>query len=141
MNVSIAAMESVKQWLSSRGIATQSDGAGGLSFEAARGDCLVEVDPAGLIRCQFGIDLDELRDLIAGSATEDLGEDELVRAARYHLQTLAKPYAARFAKEQFVEEYEVTDAYAVISYTHPIEVSRVDTVVPVLSRCLAILGP
>ena len=87
--------ESVKSWLESRGVRVDRSEHGGLTFEAARGECLVELDPAGVVRCQFGIDLGELRDLIAGSATEDLGEDELVRAARYHLQTVAKPYAAR----------------------------------------------
>jgi hypothetical protein len=139
MSPQTAVMESLKSWLASRGIAAELDGVGGLSFEAARGDCLVEVDPAGVVRCQFGVDLGELRDLIAGSATEDLGEDELVRAARFHLQTLAKPYAARLTQEQFVEEYEVTDAYAVIGYVHPVELSGADQVVPVLSRCLEIL--
>jgi hypothetical protein len=139
MSPQTAVMESVKTWLASRGIASDLDNVGGLSFEAARGDCLVEVDPAGAVRCQFGIDLAELRDLIAGSATEDLGEDELVRAARFHLQTLAKPYAGRFASEHFEEEYEVTDAYAVIGYVHPVDLSDPDQVVPVLSRCLEIL--
>jgi hypothetical protein len=139
MSPSSAVMESVKTWLAGRGVASELDEEGRLSFEAARGDCLVEVDPAGVVRCQFGIDLEELRDLIAGSATEDLGEDELVRAARYHLQTLAKPYAGRFAQERFVEEYEVTAAYAVIGYAHPVELSRAEAVTPVLSRCLEIL--
>jgi hypothetical protein len=131
--------DSVKSWLESRGVRVERDGNGGLSFEAAGGECLVEVDPAGTVRCQFGIDLDELRDLIAGSATEDLGEDELVRAARFHLQTIAKPYAARLAAAEFAEEYEVTAAYAVIGYARAIDLSRPDAAVAVLTRCLDIL--
>lgn len=139
MSPQTAVMESVKTWLASRGIASELDEDGRLSFEAARGECLVEVDPSGVVRCQFGIDLQELRDLIAGSATEDLGEDELVRAARYHLQTLAKPYAARLVDGQFTEEYEVTPAYAVIGYVHAVDLSKPDTVLPVLERSLEIL--
>lgn len=139
MSQSSAVMESVKTWLAGRGVASELDEDGRLSFEAARGECLVEVDPAGVVRCQFGIDLEELRDLIAGAATEDLGEDELVRAARFHLQTVAKPYAARLAAGQFVEEYEVTPAYAVIGYVHPVDLSRPDTVLPVIERSLEIL--
>lgn len=133
-------MEAVRSWLESRGVRVEPEENGGLSFEAARGECLVEVDPAGAVRCQFGVDLGELRDLIAGSATEDLGEDELVRSARYHLQTIAKPYAARLTAAQFAEEYEVTDHYAVIGYSHAIDLSLPEHVVPVLSQCLDILG-
>ena len=139
MSPQTAVMESVKTWLASRGIASELDEDGRLTFEAARGECLVEVDPAGVVRCQFGIDLEELRDLIAGSATEDLGEDELVRAARYHLQTLAKPYAARLTAGDFAEEYEVTPAYAVIGYVHAVDLSQPDKVLPVLERSLEIL--
>lgn len=131
--------DSVKSWLESRGVRVDRDGHGGLTFEAARGECLVEVDPAGVVRCQFGVDLEELRDLIAGSATEDLGEDELVRAARYHLQTIAKPYAARLTAADFAEEYEVTAAYAVIGYARAVDLSQPDAALPILTRCLEIL--
>ncbi len=132
-------MDAVKKWLEARGLGVDSNGDGGLAFEAARGHCLVEVDPLGFVRCQFGVDLEELRDLIAGSATEDLAEDELIRGARYHLQTIAKPYAARLTAAQFAEEYEVTADHAVIGYTHPVDLSQPDNVVPVLARCLEIL--
>lgn len=134
------AMDAVKTWLESRGVRADRSGTGSLSFEAARDRCLVEIDPAGFVRCQFGVDLDELRDLIAGSATEDLGEDELVRAARYHLQTLAKPYAPGLVAAKFSEEYEVTAEHAVISYVHAVDCSQPDAVTPVLARCLEVLG-
>jgi hypothetical protein len=138
-DANVNVMDAVKTWLEARGVGVDSNGAGGLAFEAARGHCLVEVDPAGFVRCQFGVDLEELRDLIAGSATEDLGEDELIRGARYHLQTIAKPYAARLTAAQFAEEYEVTADHAVIGYIHPVDLSQQDHVVPVLTRCLEIL--
>ncbi len=132
-------IDAAKTWLEARGVGVECNGDGGLAFEAARGHCLVEVDPAGFVRCQFGVDLEELRDLIAGSATEDLGEDELIRGARFHLQTIAKPYAARLTAARFTEEYEVTADHAVIAYAHPVDLSQPDHVVPVLSRCLEIL--
>jgi hypothetical protein len=132
-------IDAVKTWLESRGVLVDRDGNGSLSFMAARDQCLVEVDPAGFVRCQFGVDLEELRDLIAGSATEDLGEDELVRAARYHLQTIANPYAARLTAGRFAEEYEVTSEHAVISYVHVVDFSQPDTAMPVLARCIEIL--
>jgi len=134
------AMGAVKSWLESRGVRVDRTGNGILSFEAARDQCLVEIEPAGVVRCQFGVDLEELRDLIAGSATEDLGEDELVRAARYHLQTIAKPYAARLTAGGFAEEYDVTAEHAVIGYVHPVDLSQPDKVLTVLGRCLEILG-
>jgi hypothetical protein len=134
-----AAMAAVQSWLESRGVRVDRSGSGALSFEAARDQCLVEVDSSGVVRCQFGVDLAELRDLIAGSATEDLGEDELVRAARYHLQTIAKPYAARLTAGGFAEEYEVTAEHAVIGYAHPVDLSQPDQVAAVLARCLEIL--
>ncbi|MEW6683010.1 MAG: hypothetical protein AB1451_08810 [Nitrospirota bacterium] len=133
-------MDAVQSWLESRGVCVDRNGDGVLGFEAARDQCLVEVDPTGSVRCQFGVDLDELRDLIAGSATEDLGEDELVRAARYHLQTIAKPYAARLIAGGFAEEYEVTADHAVIGYVHPVDFSKPENVLSALDRCLGILG-
>lgn len=113
---------------------------GGLSFAAAGGDCLVELDPAGRVLCQFGIDLDELRDLIAGSATEDLGDDELQRAARYHLVTLTSRYQPRFKAAGFDESYDVTGDHAVIVFSHPIDLQTPDGVLPVLQRCVDLLA-
>jgi hypothetical protein len=133
------AIDAVQSWLESRGVRVDRADNGGVSFEAARDQCLVEIDPAGFIRCQFGVDLDELRDLIAGSATEDLGEDELVRAARYHLQTIAKPYVPGLTSAKFSEEYEVTAEHAVISYVHAVDLSTLDTVLPVLEQSLKVL--
>ena len=132
-------LDAVQSWLESRGLRVDRSGNGSLSFEAARDQCLVEVDCAGVVRCQFGVDLEELRDLIAGSATEDLGEDELVRAARYHLQTIAQPYAARLTAGGFAEEYEVTAEHAVIAYVHPVNLSQPDETLAVLARCLEVL--
>jgi hypothetical protein len=129
----------VGAWLRDRGYAVDLDGGRALSFEAAKGECLVEVDPAGRVLCQFGIDLDELRDLIAGASTEDLGDDELQRAARYHLQTLCQPYQNKLKAAGFEEEYDVTDEHAVISFTHPVDATRPDGVLPVLQRCVDLL--
>ena len=134
-----AVTAAVATWLRDRGYAVDLDGGRSLTFSAAAGDCLVEVSPSGRVLCQFGIDLDELRDLIAGSATEDLGDDELQRAARYHLQTLAKRYQGRFLAAGFAEEYEVTSDHAVISFTHPIDSTAPELVLPVVSRCVELL--
>lgn len=139
MSADASVMDAVKTWLEARGLSVDRNEHGGLAFEAARGHCLVEVDPSGFVRCQFGVDLEELRDLIAGSATEDLGEDELIRGARYHLQTIAKPYAARLTAAKFAEEYDVTAEHAVISYVQAVDLSRQNTVVQVLVHCLDIL--
>ena len=129
----------VKAFLGSRGYNVTSNGGHAMSFLAAKGDCLVEVDPSGRLLCQFGIDLDELRDLIAGSATEDLGDDELQRAARYHLQTLIKPYQTGFKAAGFEEEYDVTEDHAVISFTHPLDFTAPEQVVALVGRCVDLL--
>ena len=139
MSESVDIVETVKAWLEDRGYHVDLDGGRIVSFTAAEGECLVEVDPAGRVLCQFGIDLDELRNLIAGAATEDLGDDELQRAARYHLQTLTKRYQGRFLASGFAEEYDVTADHAVISFTHPVDYTRPDAVVAVLSRCVDLL--
>jgi len=136
---SVDIVETVKAWLEGRGYHVDLDGGRIVSFTAAEGECLVEVDPAGRVLCQFGIDLDELRDLIAGSATEDLGDDELQRAARYHLQTLTKRYQGRFLASGFTEEYDVTADHAVISFTHPVDFSTSEGVLTVLGRCVDLL--
>lgn len=132
--------EALAAWLKGRGYDVEVGGGAGLSFSAAAGDCLIEVDPAGRLLCQFGIDFGELRDLIAGASTEDLGDDELQRAARYHLLTLTKRYQQRFTAAGFTESYDVTDEHAVISFSHPIVYHAPDEVLPILSRCLDLLA-
>ena len=139
MSESADVVATVKAWLADRGYQVDQDRGRLVSFTAAKGECLVEVDPSGRVLCQFGIDLDELRDLIAGAATEDLGDDELQRAARYHLQTVTKRYQRPFLASGFTEEYDVTADHAVISFTHPVDYERPDAVVAVLSRCVDLL--
>lgn len=134
-----SATSAAKTFLETRGYDVSSDDDRSLSFLAARGDCLVEVDASGRLLCQFGIDFDELRDLIAGSGTEDLSDDELQRAARYHLQTLIKPYQHGFKAAGFEEEFDVTDDHAVISFTHPLDNNAPEQVVALLGRCVDLL--
>lgn len=140
MNETREATAALTAWLNGRGYDVEVDGGAGLSFSAAAGDCLVELDPAGRLLCQFGIDFGELRDLIAGSSTEDLGDDELQRAARYHLLTLTKRYQQRFTAAGFTESYDVTDDHAVITFSHPIVYHVPDDVIPMLQKCLALLA-
>ncbi len=139
MSESVDVVATVKAWLEDRGYRVDLDGERIVSFTAAEGECLVEVDPSGRVLCQFGIDLDELRDLIAGAATEDLGDDELQRAARYHLQTVTRRYQRPFIASGFTEEYDVTADHAVISFTHPVDYSTSDGVLTVLGRCVDLL--
>lgn len=139
MSESAHVVATVKAWLEGRGYHVDLDGERIVSFTAAKGECLVEVDLAGRVLCQFGIDFDELRDLIAGTATEDLSDDELQRAARYHLQTVTRRYQAPFLASGFTEEYDVTADHAVISFTHPVDDTKPDAVVAVVSRCVDLL--
>jgi hypothetical protein len=99
-------------------------------------DCLVELFSDGRFACQFGVDMEEMRNLLTGDQTEDMADDELVRVARYHLKAIVDRYRAALLKQGFEEGIEATpDHYAITFQTH-LDLSNPDQVVHQVAQYL-----
>lgn len=94
------------------------DAGGSLLLVLPETDCLVELFSDGRFACQFGVDMEEMRNLLTGDQTEDMADDELVRVARYHLKAIVDRYRAALLKQGFEEGIEATpDHYAITFHT------------------------
>ena len=89
---------------------------GTLLIETDEPDCLMELFPDGRLACQFGVDMEEMRNLLTGDQTEDMQDDELVRVARYHLKAIVDRYRVILLKEGMEEGVDATAHYYAIIF-------------------------
>ncbi|MBI3597433.1 MAG: hypothetical protein HY203_09800 [Nitrospirae bacterium] len=115
---------------------------GSLLLNLPEADCLVELFGDGRLACQFGVDMEEMRNLLTGDQTEDMADDELVRVARYHLKAVVDRYRAALLREGLEETAEATpDHYAIVFQT-VLDLSSPQQVAHKVARCLlALEGP
>lgn len=99
-------------------------------------DCLVELSSDGLFACQFGVDMEEMRNLLTGDQTEDMADDELVRVARYHLKTIVDRYRAALLKAGLEEGVDATSDHYAITFQTMLDLSHPDQVVHQVARYL-----
>lgn len=115
---------------------------GGLSLSTGDEDCLVEIHPDQSLVCLFGLDLDELRGMISGGATEDLSSDELQKVARDSLRRTIGPRAMVLRKLGFEEEIQATDEIFVLSYRKVLKNQEIKTNLETIRQCLKVIeGP
>ncbi len=112
---------------------------GGISLEVADEDCLVEIHPDRSLVCLFGLDLDELRGMISGSATEDLSGDELQRVARDNLRRIIGARAMVLRRSGYVEEIQATEEYYVLCYRKVLEEQEGEKILESIRQCLKII--
>lgn len=117
----------------------------GLSFEEDPGAdqlLLVRDDLAGLVElCAdgrlvvlFGVDMDELRTLVSGDATEDLSEDELARVARDHLRPTVNAHKPWLKVEGFEEALDTSADHYAITFTKTLALNDPDAALGMIVR-------
>jgi hypothetical protein len=99
-------------------------------------DCLVELYSNGRLACQFGVDMDEMRNQLTGSQTEDMADDELVRVARYHLKPIVDRYRAALLKQGFEEGIEATQDHYAITFQTQLDISNPEKAVHQVAQYL-----
>jgi hypothetical protein len=109
-----------------------------LLLNVPEADCLVELSSDGRFACQFGVDMEEMRNLLTGDQTEDMADDELVRVARYHLKTIVDRYRAALLNAGLVEGVDATSDYYAITFQTMLDLSRPDEVVHQVARYLLV---
>ncbi|HEY5594950.1 MAG TPA: hypothetical protein VIL61_07320, partial [Nitrospiria bacterium] len=100
---------------------------------------LVELFSDGRFACQFGVDMEEMRNLLTGDQTEDMADDELVRVARYHLKAIVDRYRAALLKQGFEEGIEATPDHYAITFHVMLDLSHPDRAVHQVAQYLLAL--
>jgi hypothetical protein len=86
-------------------------------------DCLAELFSNGRFAVQFGVDMEEMRNLLTGHQTEDMADDELVRMARYHLKSIVDRYRTALVKDGLEEGVDATPDYYAITFDTTMDLS------------------
>ena len=112
---------------------------GGITLPIGDDNCLVEIHPDRSLVCLFGLDLDEIRGMISGGATEDLSSDELQRVAKDSLrQTIG--FRGRILRQKgFQEEVQATEEYFVMCYRKVLTDEGVQGNLGSIRECLKII--
>ena len=129
----------IEEGLKKAGIACQyanQESVNSILIPVKTADCLVELYSDGRLSCQFGVDMEELRTLLAGDTTEDIAEDELQRVARDHLRPLCHKYRPILINNGFEETIDVTEDYYAISFVKSVDLSDPNSVMVELQDCL-----
>ena len=90
----------------------------------------------GRLSVQFGMDMEELRTLLAESSTEDIAEDELQRVAKDHLRPMVQRYRPKLVALGFQEGKEVTEEYYAMSFQKTVLVADASDVISQVQDCL-----
>ena len=122
------------------GFSPSDEPKGGINLPIEDEECLVEIHPDRSLVCLFGLDLDELRGMISGDATEDLSSDELQRVAKDSLrQTIG--FRGRVLRQKgFQEEVQTTEGFYVMCYRKILIDEEVQNNVGSIRECLKIIG-
>jgi hypothetical protein len=133
----------IEQGLREAGVTFQNanqEGGNSLLIPVETGDCLVELYSDGRLSCQFGVDMEELRTLLAGDTTEDIAEDELQRVARDHLRPMLNKYRSILIAKGFEETIDTTEEYYAISFIKSVDQSDRNRVIAEIQDCLKLVS-
>ena len=111
-----------------------------LLYSVEKAECLVEVWADGRLSCQFGMDMEELRTLLAGSSNEDIAEDELQRVARDQLRPLFQKYRRPLLSQGFEEGVDTSEQHYAVSFVKSLNLSDSSSVISDIQASIQVLG-
>jgi len=103
-----------------------------LSFEVQDDDWLVEFNAEGVLSCQSGYALDDMKSILSDGTPEDLGTDELAKQAKFYLQQIVSKYRNRLKQDGFSERTEMNDDFVAIYFERTLDFSNL----PELSKTI-----
>lgn len=92
-------------------------------------DWVLEVTSDGLLRCQAGYDLDEMKSILSDGTAEDLGNDELAKQVKFYLQQTTARHRPWLLQHGYVERVEMTGSYVVVSFEQPVNLRNPEDLV------------
>ncbi len=122
------------------GFASVDEPKGAICLNLKDEECPVEVHPDRCLVCLLGMDMEELKKMIAGDSTEDLSGDELQRAAKESLRQTVGTKGITLRRLGFQEEIQITDEYYVLAYRKRLDEESMTTTLSTIRDCLKILN-
>ena len=113
---------------------SQVTSVGSVSFDVDDEDWLLEVTPQGLLVCQSGYDLDDMKSVLSDGTAEDLGSDELAKQAKFYLQQTVSKYRARLIQDGFTERIEMNDEYVAMMFERSVNLDHLENLEQVIRR-------
>jgi hypothetical protein len=95
---------------------------------------LVELCADGRLIVLFGVDMDELRTLVSGDATEDLSDDELARVARDQLRPTVNAHKPWLKSDGFEEGIDASADHYAITFTKALGFKQTDAALAAIVR-------
>ena len=102
----------------------QSDSTGTLTLQLDDEDWSLEVTPQGVLVCQAGYDLDDMKSILSDGTAEDLGSDELAKQAKFYLQQTVSKHRNRLKQEGFVERIEMNDEFVAVMFEKTVDLHQ-----------------
>ena len=99
----------------------QSDSSGPLTLQLDDEEWFLEVTPQGVLVCQAGYDLEDMKSILSDGTAEDLGTDELAKQAKFYLQQTVSKYRNRLLQDGFVERVEMNDEFVAVMFEKPVD--------------------
>ncbi len=94
---------------------------GALGLALKDEDWMLEVTPDGRLKCQAGMDMDDIKSIVSDDTPEDLGTDEIAKQAKYYLQPMAKKYRKILLGAGFEEVTEMNEQFVAITFQRPVD--------------------
>ena len=104
----------------------QASASGPLTFYLDDEDWLLELAPDGLLACQSGYDLDDMKSVLSDGTAEDLGSDELAKQAKFYLQQTISKYKPRLQQDGLTERLEMNEEYVAIMFERTVDLGQLE---------------
>ena len=107
---------------------------GPLTFELDNEEWTLEISPQGILACQSGYDLEDMKSILSDGTAEDLGSDELAKQAKFYLQQTVSKFRNQLKKEGFTERTEMNDEFVAIMFERKVNFDRLDELEQTIRR-------
>ena len=118
----------------------QSDPSGPITFDLDNEEWNLEISSNGVLACQSGFDLEDMKSILSDGTAEDLGSDELAKQAKFYLQQTVSKYRNRLKQEGLTERTEMTEEYVAVMFEREIKFDSLQELEQTIRRYQALLS-
>ena len=118
----------------------QLDPSGPLTFDLDNEEWTLEISPTGILACQSGYDLEDMKSILSDGTAEDLGSDELAKQAKFYLQQTVSKFRNRLKQEGFTERTEMNEEYVAVMFERKINFEPLDELERTVTRFQALFS-
>ena len=101
-----------------------TDSTGTLTLQFDDEDWSLELTHQGVLVCQAGYDLDDMKSILSDGTAEDLGSDELAKQAKFYLQQTVSKHRNRLKQEGFEERIEMNDEFVAVLFEKTVNLQK-----------------